>query len=221
MPCPAHWAAFVIVLFSLAPSLIQPAAALRLDDGPAVPPATAEATVTAGGAAYLPILINQPLPAPSPTATATPSPPDQSPQEQAIVTRINAERAARDLPPLAVAPELIQAARRHSRDMAEHHLTGHIGSDGSTPGQRIREAGYNWSTENEIIGWGFADPEAMVAWWMNDKLHREIVLSTAYKDLGVGYVTEPSSDWIHYWTVDFGSRASGEMEPQDALWHAR
>lgn len=128
------------------------------------------------------------------------------------MTRINQERAARGLAPLAVAPQLIQAARRHSRDMAEHHFTGHTGSDGSTSGRRMREAGYDWIAHNEIIGWGFSDPDAMMAWWMNDKPHRDIILSSAYEDLGVGYVMDPASDWTHYWTVDFGTRASGEMD---------
>ncbi len=99
---------------------------------------------------------------------------------------------------------MTQAARSHSYDMAVQNFTGHTGSDGSTPGQRMQRAGYSWIRAGEIAGWGFSDPASMMRWWMDDPPHKEVILSAAYEDLGVGYVQDPNSEWEHYWTVDFG-----------------
>ncbi len=143
--------------------------------------------------------------------------PDDLANEQSIADQINQQRDANALPPLTLVSELTQAARRHSRDMADNNFTSHTGSDGSTAGQRMREAGYDWIAWGEIIGWGFGgDPERMVNWWMNSPTHRSIILSSTYEDYGVGYARNPSSDFGHYWTVNFGKRANQALvSPQE------
>ena len=121
------------------------------------------------------------------------------------------------IPALSLVPELTQAARRHSRDMADNNFTSHTGSDGSNGGQRMEEAGYDWTAWGEIIGWGFgADTSSMVNWWMNSPPHRSIILSSSFEDFGVGYARNSTSDWGHYWTVNFGKRATfGNTSSQD------
>jgi uncharacterized protein YkwD len=136
-------------------------------------------------------------------------PPDDLSNEQAIADLINGQRGAHGLAALPQVPELVQASRRHSRDMADNNFTGHTGSDGSNAGQRMQEAGYEWAACGEIIGWGFGgDPARMVDWWMNSPTHRAIILSGSYQHFGVGYAVNHSSDWGHYWTVDFGIPAT-------------
>jgi uncharacterized protein YkwD len=134
--------------------------------------------------------------------------------ERWVAEQLNQQRLARGLPPLDWVPELAQAARRHSQDMAEHGFTGHTGSDGSDSRQRITEAGYQWAARGEIIGWGYGgDGAKMITWWMNCPIHRPVVLSGRFTDFGVGYVYDPESEWGFYWTVDFARRAgpgSGE-----------
>lgn len=159
--------------------------------------------------AYLPTSTATPTPTVTPTPTATLIPPDDLANEQSIADLINQERSSNGLPPLNLVSELTQAARRHSRDMADNNFTSHTGSDGSNAGQRMLEAGYNWTTWGETIGWGFGgNPESMVDWWMNSPTHRAIILSTNYTDFGVGYALNGASDWGHYWTVNFGKRAA-------------
>lgn len=166
---------------------------------------------------YLPFVAKQPIPTATPTPTATTIPPDDIANEQSIANLLNQQRNSNGLPSLALVSELTQAARRHSRDMADNNFTGHTGSDGSNGGQRMREAGYNWTTWGEIIGWGFGgDTESMVNWWMNSPSHRAIILSGSFTDFGVGYARNPNSDWGHYWTVNFGRRAvQGAALPQE------
>ena len=136
-------------------------------------------------------------------------PPDDLANEGAIADLINGERDAEGLAALPLVSELTQAARRHSRDMADNNFTSHTGSDGSDAGQRMEEAGYEWMAWGEIIGWGFGgDPALMVDWWMNSPTHRDIILSSSFQHYGVGYAYNASSDYGHYWTVNFGSPAT-------------
>jgi uncharacterized protein YkwD len=159
--------------------------------------------------AYLPCVAWQPTPMPSPTPTSTPIPPDDIANEQAIVSGLNHQRDSNSLPSLALVTELTQAARRHSRDMADHNFTSHTGSDGLDGGQRMKEAGYDWTGWGEIIGWGFGgNTSRMIDWWLNSPPHKAIILSNNFADFGAGYAYNPNSQWRHYWTVNFGARAS-------------
>jgi len=224
----------VILLLGLAAVPLPVAyAANRIDATVLLPP---DATSTP--CAHVPSFAEEPTATPTPAATSTP-PPTQTPDptsrpastptpiadafliplddtevERAIADQLNQQRIARGLPPLTLVSELTQAARRHSRDMADHGFTAHTGSDGSDGGQRMAEAGYDWTARGEIIGWGYGgDTGKMVNWWMNCPVHRPIILSSSFVDLGVGYVRDPSSEWGHYWTVNFGRRTrptSGE-----------
>ena len=161
--------------------------------------------------AYLPFVAKQSTP------TAPLIPPDDIANEQSIANLLNQQRNSNGLSSLALVSELTQAARRHSRDMADHNFTSHTGSDGSNGGQRMQEAGYNWTTWGEIMGWGFGgNAGSMVNWWMNSPPHRSIILSSDFTDFGIGYARNPGSDWGHYWTVNFGRRAiQGAALPQE------
>ncbi|MDX1616905.1 MAG: CAP domain-containing protein [Candidatus Promineifilaceae bacterium] len=165
---------------------------------------------TLAPAAYLPLLI-------SPPPDVTIIPPDDLNQELTVATLINQQRQAHGLPALHVVESLTQAARRHSRDMADHDFTSHTGSDGSNGGQRMLEAGYQWAAWGEIIAWGFGgNPEAVVDWWMNSAIHRSLILSDTYQDFGVGYAYQTESTYRHYWTVNFG-RPVGAAGPVGQL----
>lgn len=129
---------------------------------------------------------------------------------QTIADLINETRANHGLPPYQIDLRLNQAARRHTLDMAHNHFTGHIGSDGSTPQQRISEVGYSWQFGGEIIGWGFSGShQAMFDWWLNSDIHRQMILSETYEDFGLSYVFVPGSDWGYYWTVTMARPLTG------------
>ena len=159
--------------------------------------------------AYLPFLSKQATPTSTTIPTFTPIPPDDINNEQSIAVLLNQQRDLdlNELASLTLVSELTQAARRHSRDMADQNFTSHTGSDDSNGGQRMQEASYNWTTWGEIIGWGFdGDSESMVNWWMDSPTHKSLILSSSFNDFGVGYAENPDSDWGHYWTVNFGTR---------------
>jgi len=182
------------------------------DEPTATPTSAATATPTWTPTPLLPTATPTPIATatstPLPVPVAPPMPLDDAGVEQFVVDLLNQHRVAHGLAPLRLAPELTQAARRHSKDMAGNGFTDHAGSDGSDAGQRIAEAGYDWTARGEVIGWGYGgDAAKMVNWWMNCPVHRPIVLSGRFEEVGVGYVGDPTSDWGAYWTVDFGRRA--------------
>ena len=149
---------------------------------------------------------------PGPSPTPTPSPTPASDFETQVVQLINQERAAQGLPPLNIDSRLVQAARRHSQDMATNNFFDHIGSDGSTPGQRIREAGYNFVSAGETIAGGYPSPSSVVQGWMSSPPHRAILLGD-FVDVGVGYVYQPGSYYGHYWTANFASPSGWNPTP--------
>lgn len=124
---------------------------------------------------------------------------------------INQQRQHYGVTPLTVVPALTLAAYRHSLDMATQTTPAHQGSDGSSGGGRMLAAGYQWRTWAEVIGWGFADPDSMVAWWLNDAEHRAVLLSPAFTEFGIGYTTRGNTLWQTYWTVNFGRPATTYM----------
>jgi hypothetical protein len=80
----------------------------------------------------------------------------------------------------------------------------------------MQDAGYSWTWWAEIIGWGFGgDAERMIDWWMNSDIHRSMILSSTAEDFGVGYARNASSDWEHYWTVNFGKRGELALSSPD------
>jgi uncharacterized protein YkwD len=128
------------------------------------------------------------------------------PEREAVI-RINREREALGVAPLAPDSALIAAARRHSNDMAETGTFGHIGSDGSTPSQRMLEAGYGWSRCGETLGVGHLTAEEIVDGWMDSPNHRAILVDGGYVHVGMGLVSGGGRTAAH-WTATFGSPSS-------------
>jgi uncharacterized protein YkwD len=126
-------------------------------------------------------------------------------EEQAFLSLINAYRAQNGLGALAMQGQLGQAAEAHSQDLADHNRTGHTGSDGSGPQQRIERAGYDWSWWGENVFWGDASAQGAFNWWKNSPTHNANMLSPNFTEIGVGRAYNAASTYDWYWTTDFGS----------------
>ncbi|MFJ6391217.1 CAP domain-containing protein [Streptomyces sp. NPDC091972] len=121
---------------------------------------------------------------------------------QEVVNRINRTRSAVGCAPLRLRTALSRAAQRHSDDMARHARLSHTGSDGSSPADRLRAAGYRATASGETIASGAASPSAVVALWRDSGPHREILLACRYTHAGVGVATGARGPW---WTADLAS----------------
>ncbi|MEP3698263.1 MAG: CAP domain-containing protein, partial [Marinomonas sp.] len=123
-----------------------------------------------------------------------------NPLELGMLALINDERAAAGLEPLRLITLLNDAAETHSAWMLETNQFSHSGDAGSSPSERMEEAGYPFegaSLALENIGWqsahgeeGFVDDVAQVhASLMNSPGHRANILNPDARDIGIGIET--------------------------------
>ncbi len=129
-------------------------------------------------------------------------------------------------PPLSMSSNLVASARRHSQDMFMHVFQGHTGTDGSTLGTRLADAGYSLSTAGENVysyalsvlhghagfnvDWGYGANGMQVP-----PGHRLNILSSGFREVGIGVVLGSNSKTNgstvtsvgpQLVTQDFGSR---------------
>ncbi|MCL1878326.1 MAG: stalk domain-containing protein [Defluviitaleaceae bacterium] len=131
---------------------------------------------------------------------------DTMPLEFRIMQLTNAEREAHGLDPLISCDALWLTARSHSEDMATNGFFSHIGSNGSTPQQRVAARGMSYSIWAENIFSGGTTPEAIMQGWMNSADHRANILNPSLTHIGVGVHAQ-------YATQKFGggTRTYGEI----------
>ncbi|MFE6056895.1 CAP domain-containing protein [Kitasatospora sp. NPDC056446] len=114
-----------------------------------------------------------------------------------MLNAVNAERGRVGAPALRLDDRLSAAAQRHANDMASHDLTQHDGTDGSSPWDRIRDAGFTSRASAENVTPGNSVAEAMQM-WMNSPHHRDNILGTAYNCIGIGYTPRQRGNWGRY-----------------------
>jgi len=131
-------------------------------------------------------------------ATAAPS------SEEQVLSLTNGERGAAGCPALTADAQLGAAAKRHNDEMARTGNFSHTGADGSTPAQRVTDAGYTYRATAENIAMGQGTAEEVVGAWMASEGHRANILNCELRDLGVAFTTDAGGRT--YWTQEFGAR---------------
>lgn len=137
---------------------------------------------------------------PAPTATAIPRPAGEG-DLMALIGAINRERQRRGLSVLNVNSSLMAAAQAHSADLATNNRWGHTGSDGSTPQDRMRRAGYPLGAGEEVLAGNSTDIDAILDLWLRQSQYQGIIMNPEYVDVGAGYAHNDNSDYRDYWTV--------------------
>ncbi|MEU2791694.1 sigma-70 family RNA polymerase sigma factor [Streptomyces sp. NPDC007100] len=122
---------------------------------------------------------------------------------QQVTALVNTERAKQGCGPVSENSQLDTAAARHSQDMDARNYFDHTSPDGRDPGDRIKAAGYQWSTYGENIARGQRTPADVMKSWMNSPGHRANILNCAFKETGVGAHDGPGGPT---WTQVFGAR---------------
>jgi uncharacterized protein YkwD len=134
-----------------------------------------------------------------------------------------------DLPPLGAVASLDSAAQTHSTNMAVRDFFAHCDVDTKTThGDRMTAAGYLWNAAGENIAAGQATPQAVMETWLASPGHRTNILSTVYREIGVGHHYQSNDQptvrfdqngdcsadasgggpFYRYWTQNFGRRNS-------------
>lgn len=122
-----------------------------------------------------------------------------------LLALINTERTNAGVSAVTLNMQLSAAAQGHSIDQACNNFKGHIGSNGSTIGDRIYAAGYSPSYYVEIIAPAADTPQAAIAQWNSNAIHRLAMLDPKASEIGIGYVYSTTSLYGYYVTVDLAS----------------
>jgi len=138
--------------------------------------------------------------------------------EQQLVKCINRERAKRGLVRLRVNARLVNSAHSHAANMGERQFFSHNSPSGETWNRRIVRYGYTrkgyraWKT-GENIAWGAglnSSPVVIVRKWMRSSMHRAVILTKSFRDLGVGAVSSDGygdvNGMVWFFTLDLGRR---------------
>ena len=100
--------------------------------------------------------------------------------------------------PLAWSAPLAQAAQAHADDLATHDLFSHTGTDGSSPGDRVAEAGYPWSVVGENIARYQPTVEEVVEDWLASPEHCRQIMDPAFVEMG-------AAERDRYWVQVFAA----------------
>lgn len=132
-----------------------------------------------------------------------------------ILAQVNARRAAgavcgaKKMPAagsLAWNAQLHHAATLHAHHMANTGVYSHTGSYGLTLPQRVNAAGYDYSLLGENIVAQRTSVQAAIHSWMSSPQHCENIMRTQFRDVGVSCVSNSTSQWGNYWTMELGAR---------------
>lgn len=102
---------------------------------------------------------------------------------------------------------LWKASRAHSEDMAKNNYFSHMSQgDGTSPGDRATEKGYEWTAIGENIAAGGAKAEQTLEQWKTSTSgHCDNMMNPRFKDVAIGYAFDQSATYKHYWTEKFGT----------------
>ena len=122
-------------------------------------------------------------------------------EEKEVVELTNEERKKENLGALKPNPALTEAARKHAQNMIDTGKFDHV-IDCKDPVDRAKAAGYKSKFVGENIAWGQKTPKDAVKTWMDSEGHRENILHTEFKEIGVAGVKNSKGEI--YWVQVFG-----------------
>jgi uncharacterized protein YkwD len=153
-------------------------------------------------------------------ANARPSANNSALIDSATLCLMNRLRASHGMHSLHDNSALAAIATGQAGDMVRGDYFGDNSISGASPLSRIKASGYSVPTSRvrlltaQNIGWGTgpnATPAGIVAAWMLSPPHRQIILTAAYRDVGVGVSPTVPADVRSpllgaTYAVEFGAR---------------
>lgn len=152
-----------------------------------------------------------------------------SPAEQYMLDLINAERAVVSAKPLVFDDRLQTSSESHSQWMLATDSFSHQGVNGSTPAQRMENAGYDFTgtwASGENIAWVSLRPpdgnldevRLMHENLMNSPSHRENILNPSFEEIGIGIELGNMQGWdAAVVTQNFGLSSAPSIPPSIAV----
>lgn len=100
------------------------------------------------------------------------------------------------MPPVAVLTwdnKLENAAITHANDMHQNNNNTHTGTDGSSVGERVSAAGFNWTRVGENIAWGQNSIAQVINSWKNSEGHCKNMMSANFTHFGAA---QKGTKWV-------------------------
>jgi uncharacterized protein YkwD len=105
--------------------------------------------------------------------------------------------------PLELDDRLTAAAATHARDMSLQNRPWHFGSDGSSPLDRARRAGFDGLFLGEAISETYESELETIAAWMQEPGTRRVILDPEAARMGFAFYQEPNGKI--WWTLTTGT----------------
>lgn len=102
-----------------------------------------------------------------------------------IIELTNAERAKNGLSPLSENSNLDSAAVGKAANMFSENYWAHFAPSGKSPWDFILGSGYKFSVAGENLAKNFSNSDDVVTAWMASPSHRENIVNSKYKDIGI------------------------------------
>lgn len=106
-----------------------------------------------------------------------------------LISLANKERKNLGLTTLSQNENLSRAALAKGNDMLKKQYWSHFGPNGETPWQFITDAGYNYVYAGENLAKDFQTSLDTHLAWMNSKTHRDNIVNSNFKDVGIAIVS--------------------------------
>lgn len=120
-----------------------------------------------------------------------------------MLDSVNTLRQAAGVPAVELDAQLNAAAATHSRDMSAQNRPWLFGSDGSSPLDRAKRAGFQGQVIGENISESYETELETLAAWMRQADTRSVVLDPKARHMGIAWFQEPAGKL--WWTLSMGS----------------
>jgi len=107
----------------------------------------------------------------------------------ALINLTNQERSTLGVSTLAENSTLDQAAYEKAKDMLSSDYFSHWSPTGVSPWYWFKKAGYSYKMAGENLAIGFLDSEEVVNAWLNSPSHRENLLNSNFREIGIAVLS--------------------------------
>lgn len=104
---------------------------------------------------------------------------------QELIDLTNIKRTENGLHELILNSNLVDAASFKATDMINKNYWAHTSPEGKTPWSFFKQAEYQYLYAGENLARDFADSNSVVSAWMDSPTHRDNLLSSRYKEIGI------------------------------------
>src|SRR3989344_8471861 len=108
--------------------------------------------------------------------------------QKRLIELTNAERAKQGLSAVSENAALDQAAQMKAQNMFSENYWAHFAPSGKSPWDFIQSAGYRFTYAGENLAKNFYNSDDVVVAWMNSPTHKDNLLNSKYKEIGIAVV---------------------------------